>query len=226
MLLEIPDLLTRDEVRAARLQLEAATWVDGRATAGHLAVGAKRNRQLAADDALAIRLGDGIVERLGKRAEFLAAALPLKVLPPFFNRYEGGGEYGFHIDNAIRTIAGTPHRVRTDVSSTLFLSDPDEYDGGELVIEDTYGTQSVKRRAGSLVLYPGTSLHRVTPVTRGTRYAAFFWTQSLVRDASRRALLLQLDTAIRELTAAAAGQAAIDRLTGVYHNLLRQWSDT
>ena len=226
MLLDINDVLGADEVRAARIHLEAATWIDGRATAGHRAVGAKQNLQLAADDPLVVRLGDGIVERLGKRAEFIAAALPLKVLPPHFNRYEGGGTYANHVDNAIRTIPGTPHRVRTDISATLFLSEPDEYDGGELVIEDTYGTQRVKQRAGSLVLYPGTSLHRVTPVTRGVRFAAFFWVQSLVRDATRRALLLQLDTSIRELSVATPGHAALDQLTGVYHNLLRQWSET
>jgi PKHD-type hydroxylase len=226
MLLEINDVLAADEVRAARIQLEAATWFDGRATAGHLAAGVKQNLQLAPDDALAVRLGDGIIERLGKRAEFIAAALPLKVLPPHFNRYEGGGTYANHIDNAIRTIPGTPHRVRTDISATLFLSDPDEYDGGELVIEDTYGTQRVKQRAGSLVLYPGSSLHRVTPVTRGVRYAAFFWVQSLVRDDHRRALLLELDDAIQAVTTRIPDDPTLARLTGVYHNLLRQWSET
>ena len=226
MLLQIPDVLTAESVRQARRELEAATWIDGRATAGHLAVRAKDNQQLAQDDPLARRFGDEILERLGRLPEFITAALPLKVLPPHFNRYAGGGTYANHVDNAIRTIAGTPHRVRTDISVTLFLSEPDEYDGGELVIEDSYGSHSVKQRAGSLVLYPGTSLHRVTPVTRGVRYAAFFWVQSLVRDDTQRALLLDLDNAIRQLTVAAPGNAALDRLTGVYHNLLRQWSET
>ncbi len=226
MLLQIPDVLTAEELRQARAALGQAAWQDGRATAGHLAIRAKSNLQLAEDDPLARRLGDLILDRLGTLPMFIAAALPLKVLPPRFNRYEGGGTYDNHVDNAIRTIPGTMHRVRTDISATLFFSEPDEYDGGELVIEDTYGNQTVKLPAGHLVLYPGTSLHRVTPVTRGCRLAAFFWVQSLVRDDAQRSLLLDLDTGIRRLTLAAPDNPGLGQLTGVYHNLLRRWSST
>lgn len=226
MLLQIPDVLNSDEVAKARAALERAQWQDGRATAGHLALRAKSNLQLAHDDPLGRQLGDLILDRLGQLPMFISAALPLKVLPPYFNRYEGGGSYANHIDNAIRTIPGTPHRVRTDISGTLFFSDPQDYEGGELIIEDTYGSHAIKLPAGHLVLYPGTSLHRVNPVTRGARVAAFFWVQSLVRDDTQRALLLQLDTAIRQLTLAAPEHGALDQLSGVYHNLLRQWSNT
>lgn len=226
MLLQIPDVLSADEVSQCRVALEKAEWADGRMTAGHLAQRAKNNLQLAANDPLAARIGNLILDRLGGMPVFIAGALPLKVLPPNFNRYEGGGTYDHHVDNAIRTIPGTPHRVRTDISATLFFSDPDAYDGGELIIEDTYGSHSIKLPAGHLVLYPGTSLHRVAPVTRGVRFAAFFWVQSLIRDDAQRALLLELDTAIQRLTVAAPDNPALAQLTGVYHNLLRQWSET
>ncbi|MBT8766279.1 Fe2+-dependent dioxygenase [Metapseudomonas boanensis] len=226
MMLQIPDVLTADQVRKCREALDEANWQDGRVTAGHMAVRAKDNQQLAQDDPLAIEIGDFIVERLGSNPQFMAAALPLKVLPPRFNRYTGGGTYGNHIDNAIFSVPGTPHRVRSDLSATLFFSDPDEYEGGELVVEDTYGSHSVKLPAGHLVLYPGSSLHRVNPVTRGARLASFMWIQSLVREDSQRAMLLDLDTAIQQLTRETPASEALVRLSGVYHNLLRQWSNT
>jgi PKHD-type hydroxylase len=225
-MLHIPDVLTAEQVRKCRAALERASWVDGRGTAGHMAVRAKDNQQLAQDDPLAIEIGDFIVERLGNNPQFFAAALPLKVLPPRFNRYSGGGTYGNHVDNAIFSVPGTPHRVRSDLSATLFFSDPEEYDGGELVVEDTYGSHSVKLPAGHLVLYPGSSLHRVNPVTRGARMASFMWIQSLVREDSQRAMLLELDTAIQQLTRESPTSEALVRLSGVYHNLLRHWSNT
>lgn len=226
-MIEVPGVLSPDQVRGCREALAAAEWSDGRLTAGHVAQAAKNNLQLPVTSKTAIELGNFILDVLGQRQEFIAAALPLKVLPPMFNRYEGGGTYGNHVDNAVRAISGSGHRVRTDISCTLFLSDPDEYDGGELVVEDTYGTHEVKLPAGDLVIYPGTSLHRVTPVTRGTRFASFFWVQSLVRSDSRRSILLELDTAIQGLgQRLPADDEAVVRLTGVYHNLLREWVDT
>jgi len=226
MLLTIPDLLTADELRQCRQALLDAQWEDGRRTAGHLAMHAKHNLQLPVDHPLAEQIGNLVLDALGRNPRFIAAALPLKVLPPRFNRYEGGGAYGNHIDGAVQNIPGTAHRVRTDISATLFFSDPQDYDGGELIIEDTYGSQSVKLPAGSLVVYPGTSLHRVAPVTRGVRLASFFWVQSLVREDHLRALLWELDGAIQTVTVEKPDSPAIARLTGVYHNLLRQWSDT
>ncbi|MCY1272565.1 PKHD-type hydroxylase [compost metagenome] len=226
MLLTIPDVLTPEQLRQCRAALEQAAWQDGRHTAGHLAVTAKANQQLAQDDPLARQLGDFILERLGQCPRFIAAALPLKVLPPRFNRYAGGGTYGNHIDNAIFSIPGTPHRVRADLSATLFFCDPDEYDGGELVVEDRYGSHRVKLPAGHLVLYPSGSLHRVEPVTRGARLAAFFWVQSLVRDEQQRDMLLELDDSIQALTLQLPDSPELVRLTGVYHNLLRHWSNT
>ena len=226
MLLHIPDLLSADEARQCREALMQADWTDGKATAGHQAARVKHNLQLPLDSSVGRQIGNLILDRLGTTPAFMSAALPLKVLPPRFNRYEGGGTYGKHIDNALFTIPGTAIKVRSDISSTLFFSDPDDYDGGELVIEDTYGTQSVKLPAGHLIVYPGTSLHRVNPVTRGVRYASFFWTQSLVVSDEQRRTLLQLDQAIQALTADHPAHTAIDPLTGVYHNLLRQWSST
>jgi PKHD-type hydroxylase len=226
MLLQIPDLFSPGEVRDARAALEAADWIDGRATAGHRAARVKSNLQLALDDPTAQRVGNAIVDRLGQTPLFIAAALPLRVLPPRFNRYEGAGAYGPHVDSAIFPIPGTPLRVRTDISATLFLSDPDEYEEGELVIADTFGDQRVKLPAGHLVIYPGSSLHHVTPVTRGTRYAAFFWTQSLVQSDQNRRTLFELDTAIQALTGDHPDHASVDQLTNIYHNLLRAWSTT
>jgi PKHD-type hydroxylase len=226
MMLNIPGVLTPHQVGQFRAALDTAPWPDGGRTAGHLAARVKTNLQLPHDHPAAVRLGEQVLEALGRNAAFLAAALPLKVLPPLFNRYEGGGAYGSHVDSAICSVPGTPHRIRTDVSATLFLSDPASYDGGELVVQDSYGEHRVKLQAGDMVLYPGTSLHHVAPVTRGTRLASFFWVQSLVRDDTQRAMLLELDQAIQQLTPAAPDHPALMRLTGVYHNLLRQWSDT
>ncbi|MFV0283105.1 MAG: Fe2+-dependent dioxygenase [Castellaniella sp.] len=225
MLIAIPELLTPDEVRQCRAELEAAPWTDGRRTAGHVATHIKANRQLALDDSTGRRIGARIVQALSQHPVFQSAALPERILPPRFNRYEGGEHYGFHIDNAIFQVPGGAERIRTDVSTTVFFSDPDEYEGGELIIQDTYGDQRVRLPAGHAVVYPGTSLHRVTPVTRGVRYGAFFWTQSLVRDDSRRALLLNQDIAIQRLIQAGADSETVAQLTGVYHNLLRMWSE-
>ncbi|MBB3104238.1 Fe2+-dependent dioxygenase [Azomonas macrocytogenes] len=226
MMLAIPDVLSAEQVRQCREALERATWHDGRHTAGHMAIHVKANLQLAQDDPLATQLGEFILERLSATPRFLAAALPLKVLPPRFNCYTGGGAYGNHTDNAIFTLPGTSLRIRSDLSATLFFCDPDAYDGGELVIEDTYGSQRVKLPAGHMALYPSTSLHQVTPVTRGARLAAFFWIQSLVREDHQRAMLLELDDAIQSLATDVPENPALARLTGVYHNLLRHWADT
>lgn len=226
MMLKIPDVLTADQVKQCRQALEQAEWVDGSATAGHVAVKAKNNLQLPLDHPVTQQMGEFILKLLSQNSAFISATLPLRVLPPRFNRYEGGGDYGNHIDNAILGIPGTQQRVRSDISATLFFSDPDEYDGGELVVQDSYGEHRVKLPAGHLVLYPGASLHRVTPVTRGTRYAAFFWTQSLVREDNRRSILWELDKAIQRVTQTHADHDAIPQLTGVYHNLIREWSDT
>ncbi|MYN13084.1 Fe2+-dependent dioxygenase [Pusillimonas sp. TS35] len=226
MMHTIPDVLSADQVAQCRTALEQAQWADGRVTAGHVAIKAKHNLQLPLDHPVARQLGQLIMAQLAGNTAFISAALPLRILPPRFNRYEGGGNYGNHIDNAIFGVPGSGERVRSDVSSTLFLSDPDEYDGGELIVGDTFGEHRVKLPAGHMVVYPGSSLHRVTPVTRGTRLAAFFWTQSLVREDHRRALLWQLDDAIQQLTASAPDHGSIPALTGVYHNLVREWSET
>jgi PKHD-type hydroxylase len=223
MLLPIPDVLDAAQVREFRAALEGATWRDGRITAGHQSAKAKDNAQLAEDDPLARRLGEVILASLERHPLFVSAALPLRVFPPLFNRYAGGQSFGVHVDNAIRQPLGSAQRVRTDLSATLFLCEPDEYDGGELSIEDTYGAHSLKLPAGHMLLYPATSLHRVEPVTRGARIASFFWIQSMVRDDGERALLFDLDQAIQRV-AAAGGDAVA--LTGIYHNLLRRWADT
>ena len=225
MLIEIPNILTTDQVSAFRKQLEGSEWIDGRVTAGHQSGLAKHNRQLAEDDAAAIRLGDAILAALERNPLFVAAALPRKIFPPLFNSYEGGQNFGTHVDNAIRQVTGTEHRVRTDLSATVFFSEPEEYDGGELVIEDNFGVQKVKLRAGSMILYPASSLHHVTPVTRGRRLASFFWIQSMVRDDGERTLLFDLDMSIQKLSAELPGSPTVVQLTGVYHNLLRRWAD-
>ena len=224
-MLAIPGILSPEEVAAFRTQLEAARWGDGRATAGYQAVGVKDNAQLAEHDPLARRLSDQVLAALERSKPFIAAALPLRVYPPMFNRYAGGQTFGPHIDTAIRQIPGHPARVRADLSATLFLSEPHEYDGGELVAQDSYGAHSVKLPAGSLILYPAGSLHHVTPVTRGVRLGSFFWIQSMVRDEAERVMLQDLDAAIQHLAVAAEGHPALLQLTGVYHNLLRRWSD-
>lgn len=225
MLLQIPELLTADELAKCRQLLEQSEWVDGRVTAGHQSAQAKDNMQLPEDHPAAQEMGELILGALQRSQLFLAAALPLKVFPPLFNRYQGGQSFGTHVDNAIRQVPGTPHRVRTDLAATLFFSQPAEYDGGELLVDDTYGVHEVKLPAGALILYPASSLHHVRPVTRGTRLASFFWIQSMVRDDGRRTLLFDLDMAIQELNEEAPSPSPAVRLTGIYHNLLRQWAD-
>jgi PKHD-type hydroxylase len=226
VLITIPGVLTAEQAATFRGELERAAWADGRGSAGYLSQRVKNNSQLADDDATARRLGDAIVAALEKSSAFVAAALPLKVLPPQFNRYATNQAYGPHIDGAIRPVAGTHHRVRTDLSATLFLSEPASYGGGELVIRDTFGERTVKLAAGDLVLYPGTSVHRVEPVTNGERLAAFFWIQSMVRDVTRRTILFELDTAIQKLAKDVPAHTALVDLAGVYHNLLRTWADS
>ena len=226
MMLRIPDVLTKAQVGEFRRAMADASWVDGNVTSGHQSAKVKDNMQLPEDSPAARRLGDAVLDALAKNPLFISAALPLKIFPPLFNRYAGGQTFGMHVDNAIRAIRGTPHRVRTDLSATLFLAEPEEYDGGELVVEDTYGTHAAKLPAGHMVLYPAASLHRVEKVTRGTRLASFFWIQSMVRDDSQRRLLFELDLANQHLSRALPdGEAALIQLTGVYHNLLRMWAD-
>lgn len=225
MLLHVPQVLLADEVAQVRHVLDNTDWVDGRVTAGPQSARAKHNLQVPEDHPAARQIGAVVVEALQRHPLFVSAALPLRVFPPLFNRYEGGGSFGSHVDNAIRQVPGSGLRIRTDLSATLFLAGPEEYDGGELCVEDTYGVHRVKLPAGDLILYPATSLHHVTPVTRGARVASFFWIQSLIRDDGQRTLLFDLDTAIQRLTQDAPDHASVVQLTGVYHNLLRQWSE-
>jgi len=225
MLLRIPQLLTADQVARFASELDAARWIDGKATAGHQSAKAKANEQLAESDPLARSLGSEIVTALERNPLFVSAALPLRVFPPLFNRYRGGQHFGDHVDNAIRQVPWTGARVRTDLSATLFLNEPESYDGGELIVEDTYGTHAVKLAAGDLILYPASSLHRVTPVTRGMRLASFFWVQSMVRDDGERTLLFDLDCSIQNASRSCSDEAPIVALTSVYHNLLRRWAD-
>ncbi|WP_175252979.1 Fe2+-dependent dioxygenase [Pseudomonas sp. BMW13] len=222
MMLIIPDVLDAEQLRDCRAALETASWQDGRLSAGHQAVHAKTNQQLAQNDPLTQQLGDFLLECLSRNPRFMAAALPLKVVPPRFNRYAGGGQYGDHIDNAIFSVPGTSQRIRADLSATLFFNEPDEYDGGELVTRE----RRIKLPAGHLVLYSSGSLHRVEPVTRGARLASFFWLQSLVRQDDQRELLLELDDSIQALRLQVPDCPELLRLTGLYHNLLRQWSQT
>lgn len=229
MLITVPDLLTPEQVVAAKTTLNGAEWIDGRVTAGHQSAKAKDNQQIPEGHPAAKEVGETILRALGQNPLFLSAALPLRIFPPLFNRYSGGQNFGTHVDNAIRQIPGTPLRIRTDLSATLFFEDPDSYDGGELCVEDTYGVHRVKLPAGSLVLYPSTSLHHVTPVTRGTRMCSFFWLQSMIRDDGQRSLLFDLDLSIQRLGGELAGNEVAEKtavnLTGVYHNLLRQWAE-
>jgi PKHD-type hydroxylase len=225
MLLTISDLLSAEQVSTAREMLDKAQWVDGKVTAGPQSARAKRNQQLAEGSPVADELGDMILTALQRNPLFVAAALPLRVFPPLFNRYEGGHAFGNHIDNAIRQIGSTGHRVRTDLSATVFLADPGEYEGGELVIEDNYGVHRVKLPAGDMVLYPASSLHSVSPVTHGARVASFFWIQSMIRDDGRRTLMFDLDVAIQQLSRDGPAHPSVVQLTGVYHNLLRQWAE-
>jgi PKHD-type hydroxylase len=225
MLLHVPGVLTGEHVARVRQVIDQAEWVDGRVTAGPQSARTKQNLQLPEDSPGARQAGELILAALQRSALFMSAALPLKVYPPMFNRYAGGHSFGSHVDNAIRQVPGTPHRVRTDLSATLFLAEPGDYDGGELVAEDTYGVHRVKLPAGDMVLYPSTSLHHVTPVTRGERIASFFWIQSLVRDDGRRTLLFDLDSAIQRLARDVPDHQSTVQLTGIYHNLLRQWAE-
>lgn len=225
MLIRIPQVLTPEQVEDCRQALTTAPWEEGKRTAGYLAQGVKANLQLPVDSPIAKQVGDFLVHILQNNPTFISAVLPAKILPPRFNCYQGGGAYGNHIDNAIFPIVNSPERLRTDVSSTLFLSEPDEYEGGELVIEDTYGAQRIKLNAGDMVVYPGTSLHRVNPVIQGTRLASFFWSQSMVRQAHQRSILWELDQSIQALALNNIDDPNLARLSGIYHNLLREWAE-
>ncbi len=226
LLLKIPQVLSKEQVQNAKEVLLSADWADGNITAGYQSAKAKNNLQLPENSTPAIELGDMILAALAKNNLFMSAALPLKIFPPLFNCYQGGGNFGVHVDNAIRQVPGTPVKVRTDISMTLFISEPDEYEGGELIIEDRYGAQTVKLAAGDMVIYPSTSLHRVTPVTRGRRLASFFWLQSMINSDEKRALLFDMDMAIQSLREKLDDSPEIVQLTGVYHNMLRQWAQT
>jgi len=226
MLLHIPDVLSHEQVIQMRAALDGADWTDGRETVGVQGARVKRNQQLPDTSPLRQQLGQIVLSALAKHPLYHAATLPLRTLPPRFNRYEGGGHYGFHVDGAVMTLPVDAGQLRSDISCTLFLSEADDYEGGELIVSDTYGEHEVKLPAGDLIVYPSSSLHRVQPVTRGARLAAFFWVQSLIRDDSRRRLLFELDTSIQTLTQSGADADALLQLTGVYHNLLRQWAET
>ncbi|MGL4315500.1 MAG: Fe2+-dependent dioxygenase [Pseudomonas sp.] len=226
MMVHIPRVLSPEQVAECRQLLQQAQWVDGKATAGFQSAMAKDNMQLPEDAPQARQMGELILQALSRNPLFISAALPSKVFPPLFNCYQGGQSFGLHVDNAVREVRSTGERIRTDLSATLFFTNPDEYDGGELLVEDTYGAHSVKLPAGDLILYPSTSLHRVNPVTRGARVCSFFWLQSMVRDDGQRSLLFDLDSSIQQLNRElGAGHASSVQLTGVYHNLLRRWAD-
>lgn len=225
MIVRIASVLSADEIGSLRTHLDRGAWEDGRLTAGFQSAQVKANLQLPQSDPVAQEASEAVLRALERSPLFISATLPRHVYPPLFNRYGPGMSFGNHVDNAVRQIPGTPHRLRTDVSATLFLSAPEEYDGGELVIEDTYGPHSVKLPAGDMVVYPSSSLHRVLPVTRGVRSAAFFWIQSMVRTDGDRALLFELDTAIRALPERGTNRDSVLRLTNCYHNLLRRWAE-
>jgi len=224
MMLHVPEVLSREQVAHMRRTLDTADWVDGRATVGAQGAQVKHNRQLAEHSPLARELGEIILKALAGNALYVSAALPLRTVAPLFNRYEGGEHYGLHIDGSVRPLPGTNPSLRTDVSCTLFLTEPDAYDGGELVVADTYGIHEVKLPAGDLILYPSTSLHRVEPVTRGVRIASFFWVQSMVPDDWQRTMLFDLDRNIQRLRLKLGDCEEVVALTGHYHNLVRQWS--
>ncbi|WP_289032158.1 Fe2+-dependent dioxygenase [uncultured Paraglaciecola sp.] len=226
MLVKIPSVLTKEQVREIESIMLDADWTDGNVTAGYQSSQAKNNLQLPENSEAAHKLGDMILLALSRNNQFMSAALPNKIFPPLFNCYQGGHSFGTHVDNAVRQVPGTPVKVRTDLSMTLFISEPEEYEGGELIIEDTYGSQSVKFSAGDMVLYPSTSLHRVTPVTKGRRLASFFWLQSMIASDERRSILYNMDMAIQGLREKVQDSPEIVKLTGVYHNLLRQWAQT
>ena len=225
MMVHIPEVLTPEQVKRCREAMEKAAWVDGNVTAGHQSSQVKHNLQLPEKSQQARDLGQMVTQALMRNSLFVSAVLPKQIFPPLFNRYDAGMKFGAHVDNAIRDhFSGLS--IRTDVSATLFISDPDDYDGGELVVEDTYGSHSVKLPAGDMIVYPGTSLHNVTPITRGSRIASFFWVQSLIRDDMRRRLLFDMDVAIMRLTQDHPKHPSIVELTAIYHNLLRQWAET
>jgi PKHD-type hydroxylase len=226
MILHVPNVLSADEVKHCRSLIENADWQDGKITAGSQSEQVKHNRQLPEGSPAALEARKLIIEALGKSALFFTAALPKKTFPPLFNRYDGASNYlGNHVDNAVRTSTTTGAWVRTDISVTLFLSDPDEYDGGELVIEDTFGVQRIKLPAGDLILYPASSVHQVTPVTKGSRLASFFWVESMIRNDDQRRLLFDMDLSIMTLRQSEGDTPAVVKLTGCYHNLLRMWVD-
>jgi PKHD-type hydroxylase len=231
MLVTIPNVLTLEQVEHARKMLAGAEWVDGRVTAGYQAREVKQNMQLSEESPVGAALRDVVLSGLARSPVFMSAALPLRVYPPMFNSYSGGQTFGTHVDTAIRQVPVTGQRIRSDLSATLFLTAPEEYDGGELVVEDAYGTHRVKLPMGHMVLYPATSLHHVTPVTRGARVSSFFWIQSMIRQDAQRTLLFDLDAAIQRLaTVPSPNEAPVVKetavqLTGVYHNLLRQWAE-
>jgi PKHD-type hydroxylase len=225
LLLAIPDVLTSEQVKQARELLSTAQWIDGRVTAGHQSSRTKDNMQIPESHPVAQQLGEIILQALGQNALFISAALPAKVFPPLFNLYSGGQSFGTHVDNAIRQVTGSGSRIRTDLSATLFFAGPEEYDGGELIVEDTYGTHAAKLPAGHMVLYPSTSLHHVRAVTRGVRVSSFFWIQRMVRDDTRRTLLFDLDMGIQRLNQDVPDHPTAVQFTGIYHNLLRQWAE-
>jgi PKHD-type hydroxylase len=225
MLITIPNVLNANDVAAIRAKLDAANWVDGKITAGYQAQSVKENEQLPEASPLALELGDVVLKGLARSPVFMSSALPLRVFPPMFNRYHGGGRFGTHVDTAIRSVVPSGQRIRTDVSATLFLTAPEDYDGGELIVEDTYGSHSVKLPAGQMVLYPATSLHRVEPVTRGARVSSFFWIQSMIRNDGDRTMLFDLDQTIQKLAVELPGSPLGVNLTGIYHNLLRRWAE-
>jgi PKHD-type hydroxylase len=227
MLICIPNVLTKEQVAFCRSKLDVAEWIDGKVTTGTQSATVKSNLQISQNSATAHELGKLILDALASKPQFISAALPLKIFPPLFNRYENGGHFGIHTDGSVMTVPGTHIRVRTDVSATLFLAEPEEYEGGELVIEDNFGAQEVKLAAGDMVLYPSTSLHQVRPVTSGARIASFFWMQSMIRDDGQRTLLYDLDQSIQELSLElGVGHPQAVKLAGIYHNLVRRWADT
>ena len=225
MIVQVPNVLNHEQIGRCREVMNRASWIDGRVTAGHQSGQVKDNRQIPENSPEARELGDMIVGALERNPLFITATLPLRVFPPLFNRYEGGESFGAHLDNSIRQIPGTPLRVRTDISATLFLSAPEDYDGGELVINDIYGEHAVKLSAGDMVVYPASSLHHVKPVTRGVRLASFFWVQSMVRDEGQRTLLFDLDVAINKVNQKLPHHATVVELTNCYHNLLRRFAE-
>ncbi len=226
MLICAPEVLSKAEVKEFRALMDAATWEDGRSTAGAQSADVKKNEQLPPNSEISRRLGERVIRSLAASPLFVSAAIPLHIFPPLFNRYGVGQHFGVHVDNAVRGDPLTGMRIRTDLSVTLFLSEPGEYDGGELVVEDYYGSHEVKLPAGDLVLYPATSLHTVTPISRGVRVASFFWLQSMVRDSHARSMIFDLDNAIQGLVGRLGrNDAEVVKLTGIYHNLIRYWAE-